>query len=129
MHPHAHRRVVDDALATHCLDAMSDPEELVAAEGFFLAWVPGMPCGAHSAKLILMPWSQDPRRRALLINHERAHAWLRALKHDDYNETDCWRITVLFTFPPACRSDRRALALNPWAPFWLIELAQAGIAA
>jgi hypothetical protein len=122
LHPAVYTSVVRAAHAEHGLGPDADPEHLATAEGWRIAWVP-LPrgCGAHVGGLILLPWRQCREERALLIQHERAHAWLarRGLHHA--TEADAWRLTAEFTRAALeARGSRRDF---PWAPAWFLDLA------
>jgi hypothetical protein len=121
LHPALYVGLVRDAHAGHALAPDVDPERLAAAEGWRIAWVP-MPrgCGAHVGELILLPWRQDPAERGLLVQHERAHAWIARRGWHHATEADAWHVTAAFVRGALRVHDTRREF--PWAPAWFVAL-------
>lgn len=113
--PSVYRRFARLAL-DHDGDPLGDPERLVALEGISLVWgrTPGR-AGLHYGSTIVMPWDVDPMRRALRIQHERAHYWMRRLGAPHHTEADVIWQTIEFALPSWMRSEwRRAEFVPPW---------------
>lgn len=123
LRPDHYATIVRDALALHELPAFADPECLLAAEGFRLSWAPVPGCGgAQLGDLVLLAWRADPRLRALLVHHERAHAWLRRRHWREATEADAWLLTGAFVAAAMEHWGVERAATFPWAPDWFLVL-------
>lgn len=114
------RRVRAEFPNAHPLD---DPEELLAKEGFGVAYASGVNCGACLGELIIASWRKDPKERFLVLHHERFHGWARRLKYD-VNDTDAWLGTVAFIAPPWVRKNVPSLLLWSRLPPWFLAAAR-----
>lgn len=123
LHPSAYKRIVRAAEREYDADPTDEPERIVRAEKFRLAWVP-MPgkCGAHLGDLILAPYLTDPRVRAWILQHERAHGWTRRLKRGDANEADMHLLTAAFVARALEHYGYERSPAFPWAPEWFVLL-------
>ena len=83
----------------HAADAA--PEDVVRAEGFAFAWADVPSCGCVTLQRILVRPVPDPQLRALLVHHERSHAWLLRRGLYDATESDDWHLTATIAAPHA----------------------------
>lgn len=123
LEPVAHYNLLKRILGEYDLDPTEDPERLLKSEGFALQYVP-MPgkCGACYGEMILAPYVLDPRARALVIQHERMHAWSRRLRRRDVNDSDIWILTAGVIAAGLERFGYERSPAFPHAPDWAIPL-------
>jgi hypothetical protein len=123
MLPGDYRSVLRAAFDRHGRSAFDDPRELLADEGFAVTHAP-LPrrCGVCLGDLIITSWIDEPRLRDLILQHERAHAWLERLGWRDATESDAWFQTAEFVLPRLYRWDASYVARHPHAPAWFLAL-------
>lgn len=110
----------------HSLNPVVDEfEEFARLEGFELVQGRIYACGGGACSMgetLYVGWKMDPKLRALLNHHERAHGWMRKLRWEDANEADAWRLTTALVLPPWVRSQGPLFASTRF-PFWFLSAA------
>lgn len=109
----------------HTLNPVVDEfDEFARLEGFELVQGRIYACGGSCAmgETLYVGWKLDPKLRALLCHHERAHGWLRRLRWEDANEADAWRLTTAIILTAPVREQGPLFAASRF-PFWFLAAA------
>jgi hypothetical protein len=119
--PSVYRRIARTVLDEHGLDPLTtEPEELARAEGFDVHWgsTPHR-VGIHVGSMLILPWDNDPTKRALRIAHERSHGHLRTHGSPNHTEADAMWLTLELAYPSWLRAPG---VVVEHAPQWLVDL-------
>lgn len=107
----------------HSLNPVIDEfEEFARLEGFELVQGRIYACGCSMGETLYVGWKLDPKLRALLCHHERAHGWQRRLGLEDATEADAWRLTSVIVLTQAVREQGPLFAASRF-PFWFLSAA------
>jgi hypothetical protein len=119
--PSVYRRIARIVLGEHGLDPLTaEPEEIARAEGFEISYqsTPRR-TGIHVGNLLILPWDNDPTRRALRLAHERAHGHLCAHGAPHHTEADAIWMTFEIGFPSWLRGGE---VVPEHLPLWFVQL-------
>lgn len=97
--PLVYSSIAREIRTTYSHDADDAPEVILEREQFSFAWADVPSCGCVTCLRILAKPVLDRELRALIVHHERAHAWLLRRGLIDATESDAWFVTRAIVIP------------------------------
>jgi hypothetical protein len=121
--PSVYVRLARQIEERHGMGSGADPELIARAEGTRVVWTrtPGS-CGIQYADSICISPRSSPQETSLVIQHERAHRWLRELGAPHHSEADVDWLTMEFAIPKRMRRGATPELEFPHVPSWMIRL-------
>lgn len=119
--PWVYRHLADRAFSTHALGPLEPPSRIVEAEGFVLLPCSGLGCGLSTREWLAVQRRRDPRLASLIVQHERAHGWLKRRGEWDFTEADVWLATGFLALPGRLRVDFLRGG-HPYLPDWFCQM-------
>jgi hypothetical protein len=121
--PSDYRALAKMAFGNHALLPNEQPDQLLYAEEFYLIAVPGSGCGVSTKDWVAIRRRNDRQLAALLLQHERTHAWIKRARWDEYTEADAWLATAEMCLPGTWRKRGLWITDHPYLPKWFLALA------